>query len=221
MDILLVRHGESTSNVAGRLQGHADAPLTDLGRAQAARAGAWLKARGLRWTAAYASPLSRARDTAAIIAGATGYPAAVPDDDLKEVSVGQLEGLTREEIWQRHPSFRERSIADLGDFSAYGGEGYDEVQVRVSRLLTRFAERHRAGADIVLVVAHGGINFQLVKAALCVPVPRVCLLHWGNCTVSLLKFRERRGAYMAEVSFHMPVELMGGESHESTTGVFR
>src|ERR1700755_1893717 len=99
MDILLVRHGESTGNLAGRLQGHFDAPLTDLGRAQAARAGAWLKARGLRWSTAYASPLARARDTAAIIAETTGYPEAILDDDLKEVAVGRLEGMTREEIW--------------------------------------------------------------------------------------------------------------------------
>jgi broad specificity phosphatase PhoE len=221
MDILLVRHGESEGNVLGRLQGHVDSPLTDLGRAQAARVGGWLKARGLRWAAAYASPLARARDTAAIICERTGFPEAVHDDDLKEVGVGRLEGMTRDEIFKKHPGFIDRPITDLGDFSEFGGEGYEDVQARVGRVLARIAARHRASSDVVLVVAHGGINFQLVKAAVCVPVPRVCILHWGNCTASLLRFRDRRGTYMAEVAWHVPTELMGGEPADHTTGVFR
>lgn len=221
MDILLVRHGESDGNVLGRLQGHVDSPLTDLGRAQAARVGRWLKARGVRWTAAYASPLARARDTAAIIAEQSGYPAATLDDDLKEVGVGRLEGFTRDEIIRKHPQFIDRQITDLGDFSEFGGESYDEVQARVGRVLSRLEARHRAGSDVILVVAHGGINFQLVKAAVCVPVPRVCIIHWGNCTASLLRFRDRRATYMAEVAWHVPLELMGGEPAEHSTGVFR
>jgi broad specificity phosphatase PhoE len=71
-------------------------------------------------------------------------------------------------------------------------------------------QHHKADADLVLLVAHGGINFQIVKAAVCVPVPRVCILHWGNCTTTQLRFRDRRDAYMAEVTWHVPIELMGG-----------
>jgi broad specificity phosphatase PhoE len=221
MDILLVRHGESEGNVLGRIQGHVDSPLTDVGRAQAARLGKWLRARGLRWSTAYASPLARARDTAAILAEQTGFPAALPDEDLREVGVGQLEGLTRDEIFKRHPRFVDRAITDLGDFEEFGGEGYDAVQARAGRVLQRLEQRHRAGADVVLLVAHGGINFQIVKAAVCVPVPRVCILHWGNCTAALLRFRERRGTYMAEVTWHVPIDLMGGEEGAGSTGVFR
>jgi probable phosphoglycerate mutase len=221
MDILLVRHGESTGNVSGRLQGFADEPLTDIGRAQAARVGAWLKAGGLRWSAAYASPLSRATETATIIAQTSGYPAPIIDDDLKEVGVGKLERMTREEIFSQYPSFRERGVTGLGDFSEYGGESYATVQARVGSFLGRVTERHRASADVILVVAHGGMNFQLTKAAICEPVPRVCILQWGNCTTTLLRFRDRRGAYMAEVAFHVPVEFMGGPSGAGSTGAFR
>jgi hypothetical protein len=71
-------------------------------------------------------------------------------------------------------------------------------------------------------VAHGGIHFQLAKAAVCVPVPRVCILHFGNCTASQLRFRDRRGTYMAEVGFHVPIELMGGDpSDGGSSGAFR
>jgi broad specificity phosphatase PhoE len=222
MDLLLVRHGESEGNLAGRLQGSVDSPLTPLGRSQAARVGDWLKARGLRWTAAYASPLARARDTAGIIAEKTGWPAPILDEDLREVGAGSLESLTREEIFRKYPRFAERAITDLGDFEEFGGESYAGVQERVQRVLSKMLQRHKADADLVLLVAHGGINFQIVKAAVCVPVPRVCILHWGNCTAALLRFRDRRGTYMAEVGFHVPIELMGGQpSDGGSSGAFR
>jgi len=222
MDLLLVRHGESAGNLEGRLQGTVDSPLTPLGRAQAARLGAWLKARGLRWNAAYASPLARARDTAQILAEKTGYPAPLLDEDLREIGAGGLEGLTREEIFRKHPRFIERGITDLGDFEEFGGESNAAVQLRVARVLARMQERHRVPADLVLLVAHGGIHFQIAKAAICVPVPRVCILHFGNCSATLLRFRDRRGTYMAEVSFHVPIELMGGEpSDGGSSGAFR
>src|SRR5262249_44163795 len=162
----------------------------------------WLSETGFRWSAAYASPLSRARETAAIIARRTGFPEPTIDEDLAEVSVGSLEALTREDIEGRYPTFMTRAITDLGDFSEFGGESYDDVQARTRRMLEKLQKNHRAMADRVLVVAHGGINFQLVKAAICLPVPRVCILHWGNCTATLLRFRERRGIYMAEVAWH-------------------
>jgi broad specificity phosphatase PhoE len=221
MDLLLVRHGESAGNLEGRLQGSVDSPLTPLGRAQAARLGGWLRGQGLRWNAAYASPLIRARDTAAIIADTSGFTEATVDDNLREVGAGSLESLTRDEIFKKYPRFIDRSITDLGDFEEFGGEGYDAVQSRVERFLARLEARHRAPADLVLIVAHGGINFQIVKRTICLPVPRVCLLHYGNCSATLLRFRDRRGTYMAEVSFHVPIELMGGESGAGSSGAFR
>jgi broad specificity phosphatase PhoE len=221
MDLLLVRHGESAGNLEGRLQGSIDSPLTPLGRSQAARLGDWLKARGLRWNAAYCSPLIRARDTAGIVAEKSGFSEAIADDDLREVGAGNLESLTRDEIFKKYPRFMNRSITDLGDFEEFQGEGYEAVQTRVRRVLARIEERHRAAADLVLIVAHGGINFQMVKASVCVPVPRVCILHYGNCSATMLRFRDRRGTYMAEVHFHVPIELMGGESGAGSSGAFR
>jgi len=183
--------------------------------------GRWLALRGLRWAAAYASPLERARDTAAILAAQTGFPAATAEPDLVEVQAGRLEGLTREEIASRHPEFLERRITELGDFAAYGGESHDEVQGRAVRVLDALIARHRAGADRVLLVAHGGFNFHLVKAAICWPVPRLCLATFGNCTLALLRFRERRNEYLADLAWHLPLELTGGEPGEGSTGVFR
>jgi len=221
MDLLLVRHGESEGNAQGRLQGAIDSPLSAHGRSQATLAGDWLRSRGLRWEAAYCSPLARAHETARIIAERSGYPGPEVEPALHEVKAGALEGLTRQEMLERYPQFASKTITDLGDFSDAGGESYAEIQARVGGVLERLVARHREAADRILVVAHGGVNFQLTKLAICVPVPRVCILSWGNCTVSLLRFRDRRGHYMAEIVWHVPVELMGAETGDVSTGLFR
>ena len=77
--LYLVRHGETDWNRAHKIQGSTDIPLNDLGREQAATSGRLLARR--QWDAVYASPLSRAFETASIIARETGLqePIAVPE----------------------------------------------------------------------------------------------------------------------------------------------
>lgn len=221
MELIVVRHGESEGNVAKRMQGHLDSPLSERGREQARLLGRWLTAQNIDWDAAYASPLLRARETAVLLGEGRDLPSAVLDPDMKEIHAGKLEGCTREEMEEAYPGFLERPITDLGDFAAFGGESYDAVQARVQSVLRKLHARHRDPPHRVLLVAHGGFNFQLVKAVTCVPVPRVNIVRWGNCTASLLHFRERRGLYMAEILWHVPVELMGGASSEGSHRVFR
>ncbi len=214
MDILLVRHGESEGNLAGRMQGHAEYPLTERGVSQARALGTWLRERQIGWEVAYTSPLGRARQTAEILTEVTGGTAAVVEADLAEVRAGRLEGLDRAEIAEAFPDFMQRDLTGLGDFSAYGGESYDELQVRVGRVVELLVARHRDAQARVLVVAHGGMNFQLLKTLICVPVPRVCLFRIGNCSATLVRLRERRGEYLGEVVWHVPVELMGAPERD-------
>jgi len=221
MNIFLVRHGESEANAAGRLQGRLDVPLSERGQAQARQLGAWLAERRIRWDVVYSSPLLRARQTADIVREAVGGPEVRVEADLAEVSVGRLEGLGREEIVAKHPDFLKRSITDLADFSAYGGESYDELQTRIGGLRQRFIERHRESADSILVVAHGGVNFQLIKAMICEPVPRVCIVRMGNCSATRIRLRERRGVFLGELVWHVPIDLMGEVASADTGVLFR
>src|SRR5260221_2634717 len=198
MDILLVRHGESEGNVLGRLQGHGDSPLTALGRAQARRLGGWLRVHGPRWSAAYAAPLAGARETAQLIAERSGFPVPTIEEDLREVCAGSLEGLTRDEIFKRHPHYIQRGITDLGDFGEFGGEAYDDVQARVRRVLARLEDRHRPGADVVLVVAHGGVHFPIVETAGGGSPSRGFLFFCGDLNGGLARLPGRRRAFTAE-----------------------
>ena len=221
MDILLLRHGESEGNAQARMQGRRDYPLSELGREQAARAAAFIGSSGLGLSAVYSSPLRRAFETATILAKCGLRPEPVIDEDLPEIGAGSIEGMDADEIQAAHPHFMTRSLTETGDFADYGGESYDDVQARVRRVLDRLEARHRARADRVLLVGHGGFHYQLTKTLLCEPTPRVCILKFGNCTVSLLRLRERRGLYRAELVFHVPVELMGGTSGEGAARLFR
>ncbi|HEY8094033.1 MAG TPA: histidine phosphatase family protein [Acidimicrobiales bacterium] len=142
--VLVIRHGQSTWNAAGRWQGHADAPLTDLGRAQAAGAVAGLPAVEAIW----ASDLERARSTADIIAAALELPVRV-DDRFRERNAGDWTGLTREEIevgWPRYLAERRRPA---------GFEHDEDVLARVIDGLGDVHDTHPGRQ--VLIVTHGGV----------------------------------------------------------------
>ncbi len=220
MELLIVRHGESVANAEGRMQGQRDYPLSEAGQKQAAALGHFLAKAGFQIDAAYTSPLTRARETALMLTTALGLPEAELAPELSELHAGGLQGLTHAEIVETFPSFMQRGLTGLGDFSEYGGESYDDVQARVRRLLERWHARHREPAHRILAVAHGGTNFHLVKALVCAPVPRVMSLKFGNCTTTLVRMRERRGQYTGEIVFHLPVELLGATAGEGLVGVF-
>jgi broad specificity phosphatase PhoE len=213
MDVVLIRHGESEANRDGRMQGSSDHPLTELGTTQAESLGKWLASSGLTLDALYASPLLRARRTAEIVQEELGVSGLTLDPDLAEISLGKLEGLTRSEIAARHPEFLQRPIDQLADFAAFGGESLAEVDARVQRVFHRIVrDNHARGADRIAVVAHGGLLFQLVKRLICLERPRLCLIRWGNCTAALVRMQMRRGTFLGELMWHVPVQLMENRS---------
>jgi broad specificity phosphatase PhoE len=221
MDLLFVRHAESEGNALGLMQGHQDFSLSERGREQARRLARWLTAQGVGWDHAYASPLARARETAEIVCELTGHPAPEPDADLSELAAGTLEGLDRAQMAERFPLFLQRRITEIGDFAEFGGESYDAVQIRARGLLERLETKHRAAKSRLLLVGHGGFNFQLLKLIICLPVPQICIVRMGNCGATLVHMRERRGTFMGELVWHVPVELMGSASGEGSSAVFR
>jgi probable phosphoglycerate mutase len=211
VELTLVRHGQSTANRDGILQGRTDAPLSDLGRRQAEHLGGWFQGRAASWHAVYCSPLRRARDTALLITERAGAPTPQEDADLEEVHVGEMQGKPSAALHREHPEFYQRGIDSMGDYSDFGGESYADVQARVERMIAKLHERHRSAEQRVLLVSHGGLLFQLVKALISQPVPRVLMLRFGNCSVTQVRCRERRGTYIGEIESHLPIDLIGGE----------
>lgn len=137
----LVRHGQTDWNAQRRLQGSTDIPLNDVGRGQARDAVATLS--GYEWDAIVSSPLSRAAETAALIAGGLGLSVARHVPALTERSFGPAEGM------QAGPELEALRIP--GGFR--DAESEDEAASRGLAALENLAEEFRGGR--VLVVAHG------------------------------------------------------------------
>jgi broad specificity phosphatase PhoE len=155
--ILLARHGESDWNRNGRWQGHADRPLTEVGRRQAHELAERLAYTDL--DAIYSSDLRRARETAEIIGRTQGLDVKTTPA-LREVDVGSWSGLTRAEAEQRFPQAYHRWLA--GEEGWDDGETYDQLSDRVLAAVREIAAAHPG--ERVLVLAHGG-SIRAVHAA--------------------------------------------------------
>lgn len=147
----LVRHGETEWNKKRIIQGVSDIPLNDTGRAQAASVGAILARHS--FDLIVSSPLSRALETATIIARRLGMPAPVVIEDLKERNYGEAEGSSGADLDQRYPPGVE----------VPGREPREAVTTRVVRVLQDLAIRH-PHSDI-LAVSHGGAIRSVVEFA--------------------------------------------------------
>jgi len=189
--LILVRHGETDWNRDGRWQGQADAPLNERGREQARALADELM--GEPVDAVYASDLSRARETAEIIAARLGREPVEVDARLREVHVGGWSGLTMAEIEDRFPAEFElwRSGDPAHDFA--GGETYAAMGERVVEALEEIASRHPDSN--VLVVLHGGsIRGALAHAAgITYTEQSRRRAHVGNC--GLVRLAVRDGAF--------------------------
>ena len=163
----LIRHGETDWNAEGRVQGQTDVPLNALGRAQAAGSAARLADIG--FAAAYASDLSRARETAGVIVAAlASAPEVQLRASLREVAYGELEGARWEEVRASTGELRDSQGAyhDL-DLKPGGGESHRDLLERLAGFARELESRHPD--DDVLVVSHGGALRALAVALLGLP----------------------------------------------------
>jgi broad specificity phosphatase PhoE len=169
--VLVARHGQTDWNLHGRWQGHTDVPLNDAGRDQARALGESL--RGTRIARVVSSDLSRALETARIVAAAIDAPLDPPDPDLRERGFGVFEGLTREECAAQHPDAWARWSEDLRAVP-HGAEDQAHLAIRMTRGVLHAAARTDASdAGAVLVVSHGGAIRALIAGIGGGPVPPV------------------------------------------------
>ena len=157
--IYFIRHGETSWNAEGRMQGQQDVALNDVGHAQAAAAGKTLRnvigvdsaaiAENFSFAA---SPLYRTRQTMEIVRAQLGLPSQPYDldDRLKEITFGQWEGLTWPQVQARYPVMAQERVADKWGFAPPNGESYAYVAERLRPWLKTLE------GDCI-VVSHGGV----------------------------------------------------------------
>lgn len=154
--IYLVRHGQTEFNAEGRFQGHLDSPLTILGAEQAARVGDRLRdlVGDIAGVTLISSPLGRTLRTAEIIRNRLGSRVEIEiEPRLIEITVGEWEGRTRDEVLAQHPNPSPGML-----FEAPGGETYDQAAARLSPWL--------AGLELSdgrrrIMVSHGAAGWVL------------------------------------------------------------
>jgi probable phosphoglycerate mutase len=192
----LVRHGETEWNRVRRIQGASDIPLNATGRAQAKTVGDILARH--RFDLIVSSPLSRAMETALIIARRLAMPAPLPIAPLTERNYGEAEGKTGPELDLLFP----------GDTEVPGREEKAAVQKRVVHALKDLAIRH-PHADII-AVCHGGVIRSVVDYA----APGEYTEPITNCSVHSFEHSPRG---LELVAFDDPMEVA---SHQIASDEF-
>jgi broad specificity phosphatase PhoE len=196
----LVRHGESVSNLEGRVQGQADIELSPLGHAQARQVANWAR----RLAASrpgdvatirevWSSPLRRARETAAAIAAAIGLPVLL-DEQLCELHAGIFQGHLWADLEKMFPDEVAQWRSGDPHYVIPGGESRVQLAARGRAALESLAARDTLG---MIVVAHGGVltaalgsmlgrEHPLLAAAAERPFTKLPAL--ANCSVTELEW---------------------------------
>jgi broad specificity phosphatase PhoE len=185
--LLLIRHGESTWNREHRIQGQLDPPLSDRGRHQASLLARRLSAR--RPEAIYSSDLKRAMETAAPIEKATGL-AAQPMAELREVFLGEWEGLHNEELVERYPDAWAKWTVEPSWDLVPGGEAGDEFEARVVSAVDAVVKRHPHGEAIL--VTHGGVIQVALHHVVGRPSRGLFPFRISNASITVIEKREGR-----------------------------
>ncbi len=199
MILYCVRHGETTYNVEGRLQGHSDLPaLSPLGQQQSEATAAALTGKPIE--AVFASPLRRALQTAEII-GRRLQLAVHTDPRLKEIDVGVFQGQLRTDLEMHQAEALRQWLSGDPDFVIPGGESRNQLARRGREA---FEAIFRSGLEQVVVVSHGGLLVSTIKSLMKIPLmdPPLAL---ENCSMTTLSWSGDGGVEL--VSFNQVEHL--------------
>ena len=184
MRILLARHGETLWNVEGRCQGQGyDIPLSAAGQAQAAALGLRLAAQPIH--RAVASPLLRARQTAELALGDRAGLLTF-DPRFMEISHGQWEGLTQDEIRAAFPGLQQAWRETPDQVQLPGGESLREVDARAWPAFLE-ACAGLGAEDVALILTHDAVNRALLCRVLGLPLSRVWTFRQASACLNLLE----------------------------------
>lgn len=178
--VVLLRHGQTDYNVAGRMQGHLDSHLTEEGREQARRAAPVIARMSL--DRMISSDLSRAVDTAEEVSTASGLAVKL-DQRLRETHLGEWQGRSVPEVEVGYPG----AITEWrGDpcWTPPGGESRVDVVQRSLPVVEEIDEEYadEAGEQSLLLVAHGGMIAGMVCGLLDLPESTWPIIGgMGNC----------------------------------------
>lgn len=154
MIIYFIRHGQTVWNKEKKFQGVKDSPLTELGISQTKKLKENLK--NIKFTHFYSSPLGRARETLSILTENRTNPKIKIIDELKEINLGDMEGVSREYFAKKHPIQFYNLWKNGKNYNptSFNGETLQSVFERGIKVIKTLTKNH-SPEDLLLVVSHG------------------------------------------------------------------
>lgn len=198
MRLILVRHGQTEWNAGGRYQGQSNVALSDTGRKQARFLAERFPVRQL--DAIYTSDLDRAKETAECVGKRLGLTVC-PEKAFRELSFGDWEGLTYQEISSRWPEEAEKLFTAPDELVIPHGETFQELQKRALDKIYSLYEKHID--QTVAVFAHGAINKTILAGLMHIPLHYLWSLRQDNTAVNILRLDDG----------YVMVELVNSTSH--------
>jgi len=185
--LIFVRHGQTIWNLEMKYQGQTDIVLTEKGLLQAKLVSKRLANEPL--SAVYSSDLNRAFRTAEAIASTHGLNViAIPE--LREISFGEWEGLTYNNINSGWPSIMDKLFTCPDEVRIPGGETFPELKERASSAVQRIVAAHPN--ETVAVVSHGGTIRTILCAALDIHLNHVWNIKQDNTAVNIVEYYDGR-----------------------------
>jgi probable phosphoglycerate mutase len=189
MRLFLIRHGRTSWNARGLFQGGRDIPLDETGRAQAEAMAERLAS--VPFTAVWSSPLSRARETADLLAFKKGLNVRL-HEGLSEIRHGKWEGLEADIVAQRWPRLFRLWKERPQEVVMPGGESLEDVQTRA---LSAMDDLLSSDSDPVAVVSHDAVLKVLLCSWLGLPLSGFRRFDLANASVTGIRLDED-GAFL-------------------------
>jgi probable phosphoglycerate mutase len=211
--LLLVRHGETDWNKAGKFQGQIDVPLNDNGREQARQAAEFLK--DVKLDFAISSSMLRPKETAEIILKHHGGLQLQLRDELREISHGLWEGKFESEIEQSYPGLLDEWKTSPENVQMPEGENLEGVWTRA---IAAWQEIVRSVSGTGIVVAHDAVNKALLCHLFNLQPEHFWQFKQGNGAVSVIDYPHGPDGLPVLQAMNITTHLSGGVFDQTAAG---
>jgi probable phosphoglycerate mutase len=210
MHLYMIRHGESHVNLQDWDEGNLDVGLTELGWRQAAALAAWLPRELPHIDGFYASTMSRARETAEVLADAYGYSIRF-DDRLREIGNNRADHSPwpKDQLPREYADYwsTERPFSSIFP-TVEGGETLMHFRTRIGQYLEEMVDHHRD--EVVVAVCHGGVIEMTFDHMFNVGPWRHCEVWNDNTGITYFQYVAHPGRESWRLRYHNRVDHLRG-----------